>query len=224
MVHQEAVMKWSRTVLTLLGLASAWALIVSAAGSPVQLAGRWTLNREQSEFPKEVAFGIETPDGDSSQGGRQGAGSRGGGGGRGGSRSRSGSTSSGDGFSLASVRESEEDVNKIKELIADAKNPSPTLTIAQTESAVSITDAQDRTRAFHPTGKEEIEQLDAGPLGATSKWNGPQLTVQFKIRSDRVFEYVYSRLPSGQLLVETRLEEGRARERPQVIKRVYDAQ
>jgi len=208
----------------LIGILGVCGSVESAAAPPVPLAGRWRLNRELSEFPKEVAFGIETPDGDASPGGRQGGGSQGAGGRRGGGRSKGASSSGGAGFSIQSVRESEEDVKKIKELIADAKTPSNVLTIAQTDTAVIITDAQDRTRAFHPTGKEETEQLAAGPIGATSRWSGPQLSVQFTVRSDRVFRYLYSRLPSGQLLVETRLEDGRSREKTEVIRRVYDSE
>ena len=217
-------MKWSRVVWMLIGFVSLWAVAGRAAAPPVPLAGRWKLNQELSEFPKEVAFGIETPDGDAPQGGRQGGGGGGGRGGRGGGGRSKSSGGSGGGFSIQSVRESEEDVNKIKELIADAKNPSAVLTISQTDTAVIITDSQDRTRAFHPNGKEDIQQLDAGPIGATSRWVGPQLSVQFTVRSDRVFRYLYSKLPSGQLLVETRLEEGHSREKAEVIKRVYDSE
>jgi hypothetical protein len=221
-------MKWPRASLMLLGFVGAFvgasAYIEIAAAPPVSLAGRWKLNRELSEFPREVAFGIEATDDGATQSGRQGGGGQSGGGRRGGGRSKGGGGGSGGGFSIQSVRESEEDVDKIKELIADAKNPSPVLTISQTEAAVIITNSEDRTRTFHPTGKEETEELSAGPIGATSKWNGPQLSVQFKIRSDRVFRYVYARMPSGQLLVETRLEEGRSHEKPEVIKRVYDAE
>jgi hypothetical protein len=207
----------------LLGFLCASGSVDALAAPPAQFAGRWRLNRDLSEFPKEVAFGIETTEAGPASNGRQSGGS-GGGGRRGGGRSGGGGGSSGGGFSIQSVRESEEDVNKVKELIADAKNPSPILTISQTETAIVVTDAQDRTRAFHPTGKEEIQQLDAGPIGATSKWIGAQLSVQFTIRKDRIFHYVYSRLPGGQLLVETRLEEGHDRQKTEVIKRVYDSE
>ncbi|MEP7306853.1 MAG: hypothetical protein ABJA98_15165 [Acidobacteriota bacterium] len=218
-------MKWPRVVLMLLGIVGVCGSVESAAAPPVPLAGRWKLNRELSEFPKEVAFGIDTTDGDTPPSGRQSGGNQGAGGRRGGGRSKAAGSGGGAGFSIQSVRESEEDVNKIKELIADARNPSTILTISQTDTAVVITDWQDRTRAFHPTGKEETAQLDSGPIGATAKWSGPQLSVQFTVRSDRIFRYVYSRLPGGQLLVETRLEEGRSRgEKAEVIRRVYDSE
>jgi hypothetical protein len=189
-----------------------------SAAPPVVLAGRWKLNRELSEFPAEVGFGFASSGDNSTSGGRQ---SGGGGGGR--RRGGGGGGLGGPGsFDSKSVRVSEEDANKIKELIADAKNPSSVLAISQTETSVTITDSQDHARVFHPTGKEEIEQIDAGPIGSTSRWNGPQLAIQFTVTDSRIFRYLYSRMPSGQLLVETRLEEGRARDKADVIKRVYD--
>jgi hypothetical protein len=210
--------KWSQTFLLLLGVACAWEHQNLSAAPPVVLGGHWKLNRELSEFPAEVGFGFVSTGDDSTSRGRQS-----GGGGGGGGRRRGGGGSAGPGsFDSKSVRLSEEDANKIKELIADAKSPSTVLVISQTETSVTITDSQDHTRAFHPTGKEEIEQIDAGPIGSTSRWNGQQLVIQFTVTDNRIFRYLYSRLPSGQLLVETRLEEGRTRDKADGIKRVYD--
>jgi hypothetical protein len=213
--------KWSRTILLLLGVVCGWESVNISAAPPV-LAGRWKLNRELSELPAEVGFGFASSGDDSTSGGRQGGGGGGGGRRRGGGGSGGGTRGGPGSFDSKSVRVSEEDANKITELIADAKNPSPVLSISQTETSVTITDSQDRARVFHPTGKEEIEQLGAGPIGSTSRWNGQQLVIQFTITDNRVFRYLYSRLPSGQLLVETRLEEGRARDKADAIKRVYD--
>jgi hypothetical protein len=209
---------WSQTFLLLLGVACAWEHQNLSAAPPVVLGGHWKLNRELSEFPAEVGFGFVSTGDDSTSRGRQS-----GGGGGGGGRRRGGGGSAGPGsFDSKSVRLSEEDANKIKELIADAKSPSTVLVISQTETSVTITDSQDHTRAFHPTGKEEIEQIDAGPIGSTSRWNGQQFVIQFTVTDNRIFRYLYSRLPSGQLLVETRLEEGRTRDKADGIKRVYD--
>ena len=213
--------KWSRAVLLLLGVACiGWEHGNLSAAPPVVLAGHWKLNRELSEFPAEVGFGFASSGDDSTSGGRQssggGGGRRRGGGGSGGGLGGPGS------FDSKSVRVSEEDANKIKELIADARNPSSVLAISQTEASITITDSQDHTRVFHPTGKEEIEQIAAGPIGSTSRWNGQQLVIQFTVTDSRIFRYLYSRMPGGQLLVETRLEEGRARDKADAIKRVYD--
>jgi hypothetical protein len=214
--------KWSRTVLLLLGVACGWEYEKLSAAPPVVLAGHWKLNRELSQFPREVGFGFASSGDDSTSGGRQSSGGGGGGRRRGGGGSGGGTRGSPGSFDSTSVRVGEEDANKIKELIADAKDPSPALAISQTETSVTITDAQDRARVFHPTGKEEIEQLGAGPIGSKSRWNGQQLVIEFTVTDNRVFRYLYSRLPSGQLLVETRLEEGRARDKADAIKRVYD--
>jgi hypothetical protein len=211
-------MTWFRSLLVSIGVVAACAVAEAAAAPPVTLAGRWTLNRELSEFPKEVGFGVETPGGESTQSGqagRQGGGGRRGGGG--GSR-----TPNNGGFSTSSLRESEEDANKIKELVADAKNPPAVLVISQTDTTVVITGARDRTHAFRPNGREDVVDLDSGPVVATAKWSGAQLGIQLTVEGERVFRYLYSRLAGGQLLVETRLEEGRSRDKAQVIKRVYD--
>jgi hypothetical protein len=122
------------------------------------------------------------------------------------------------------VRETEEDVKKIRELIDEVRAPSAVLTIVQTETAVTITDAQNHSRTFHPNGKEETEELTAGPVGATSSWRGGQLVVEMVVEKNRRFRYSYTRLPNGQLIVETRLEEGRSRNANDAIKRVYDAE
>jgi len=205
----------------MLGLGTALLWTALSAASHVELAGRWRLNRDLSDFPQEVGFGLGASTGQASTAARPG-----GGGGRGGGRGRgggsSGGASSGGPFDLKAVRESEEDAKKIKELIADAKAPSPTLTIVQSETAVAITEASGRVRTFHPNGKEEIEQLDAGPIGAVSRWTGNQLEIRVTVEDNRRFRYTYSRAPNGQLVVETRLEEGRAGKADDVIKRVYD--
>jgi hypothetical protein len=201
------------------GAAVLWTAV--SAAPRVELAGRWRLNRDVSDFPREVGFGLDSSNGTASTAPRLGAG-----GGRGAGRGRSGG--SGDGapagelFNPKSVRESEEDAMKIKELIADAKAPSPTLTIVQSEAAVAITDASGRVHTFHPNGKEEIEQLEGGPIGAVSRWTGSQLEIRLTIENYRRFRYIYSRTPGGQLVVETRLEEGRADKASDVIRRVYD--
>jgi hypothetical protein len=44
------------------------------------------------------------------------------------------------------------------------------------------------------------------------------------VEENRRFRYSYTRLPNGQLSVETRLEERRSRNAGAAIKRVYDAE
>jgi hypothetical protein len=218
-------LKGIRSATLLVLLAGASTCLELAASPPVTIAGRWRLNRELTDFPKEIGFGIDLPgDGDSSTGR---SGGRGGGGGRGG-RSRgsggSGGGVSGSPFGVSSVRQTEEDVRKIRELIDGVRAPSAVLTIVQTETAVTITDALNHSRTFHPNGKEETEQLTAGPVGATSSWRGGQLVVEIVVEENRRFRYSYTRSPNGQLIVETRLEERRSRNADGAIKTVYDAE
>jgi hypothetical protein len=217
----------------LLGLGAA-ALVMttstSLAAAPVPasnlvLAGQWTLNRDLSEFPAEVGFGLEpTGPATSTQraGGGGGGGGRGGGGGSRGGRSGGGAQSGGSSYNVTPALLSPDAAKQIAELIDDAKEPSPTLTITQTDTAVTVVDARDHTRRFHPNGKEDIEQLEAGPVGATSKWNGQQLVVDVTIAKDRMFRYVYSKRPDGKLVVETRLEDKPGHDAGNVITRVYD--
>src|SRR5713226_677877 len=92
--------------------ASVWAQDVSDFG------GRWTLNRELSQFPSEIGFDVDWL-------------STGGSGldstvGRG--RGRRGS-SGGGGGAFTSRRESEDDAKRVQQLTAEVRNPSGHLTI-----------------------------------------------------------------------------------------------
>jgi hypothetical protein len=212
--------------LTLVG-ALLGAMTVAAAPAPATnlvLAGHWTLNRELSQFPAEIGFGLEpTPPASTQQRAGGGGGSRGAGGGSRGARSSAGGAQSGGGdFAAMPVMLSEDGAKQIAELLDDAKEPSPSLTITQTDTAVTVVDARDHTRRFHPNGKEDIEQLEAGPVGATSRWNGQQLIVDVTIAKDRMFRYVYSKRPDGKLVVETRLEDKPGHDAGNVITRIYD--
>jgi hypothetical protein len=205
-------------VVLQLVLPAATASAARPAASPVDLAGHWMLNRELSQFPDEVGFGIEpTPPSASSSGGR--GGGRGGGGRGGGGATQTG----GNAYAAMPVMLTEDDAKKIDELIADAKSPSPALAIAQSETAVTIVDGQEGAHRFHPNGKEETEQLTAGPVGVTSKWSGRRLVVDIAIAKDRSFRYVYSKRPDGRLVVETRLEDKPGHAAGNIITRVYDA-
>jgi hypothetical protein len=195
---------------------------VAAAPATPQLSGQWTLNRDLSQFPSEIGFGALPLAANATGGGRGGGGGgrRGGGGGQAAGGAAGGSNSS---YGAQPLMESEEDSNKIKELIADAKNPSPILTITQTDSTVTITDADGHRRTYHPNGKEQTVQLAAGPLGATPKWDKGRLVIDYAVEKQRSFRYVYSRSPEGQLVVETRLEDKPGHEAGNIITRVYDS-
>jgi hypothetical protein len=192
--------------------------VPAASGTP-DLSGSWQLNRGQSEFPKEVAFGPQWQD--TSQSGSDarsgGGGRRGGRGGRGGG----GGGSAGLIPNRTARPESEEDTQKIDQLMDEVKNPSATLAVSQAEGTVTISDAQGVTRVFRTNGKEQVQQLKAGPMVTTSAWESGKLVVDYHIEKDRLVRYSYARQAGQpQLQVDVQLlEKGKG----VPIRRVYDA-
>src|SRR5262249_26110934 len=121
------------------------ASFVSAAPAHADLTGSWVLNRAQSQF-KNVGFDpIATPETADSVNGAGRSRSRGGG--RGAAPAP---------FALS---ESEEDYAKRRLAIGEVEQPSESLTIAQTDATVSITDDHGHARMFHTNGKEEGQPL-----------------------------------------------------------------
>jgi hypothetical protein len=115
--------------------------------------------------------------------------------------------------------ESEEDSLKIEQLIGEVKDPSPTLTIVQSESAVTIKDDQGTARTFHANGKEEFLTLDAGPMGTTSRWEAGHLVIEYHVAKGQQLRYTYRR-EGARLQVRVQLLE-RAKGAP--ITRIYDS-
>jgi len=208
---------WSVAVtLTAVFSAAAANTILGSAGSHPDLSGAWTLNRDSSEFPREVGFDPNWLDGGSGSGGQSGT-TRSGGGGRGG---RGGGGGSARLPPPAGRYLSEEDSKKIQELVNEVKVPPAQLTISQTDLAVGIIDARGRRRVFHTNGKEDIVQLDAGPIGAITKWQGVELLIRYLVDNDQELRYWYSRDPTQvRLVVRVQFaDHGRG----ETIRRVYE--
>jgi hypothetical protein len=174
------------------------------------LAGTWVLNRQQSQLPTDVGFGMIVPPdtGDATTSTR--------GGGRGGR---------GGGGPVAvaipkTLMESPEEAALGKELVENERTAPSTLVITQTEAVLTVTDDHSRKWTYHPGAKEDIQQLVAGPIGTTTKWDGAKLVVDYSISKDRKVRYTYSReAASSPLVVEVQfLEKGKG----DAIKRVYD--
>ena len=123
---------------------------------------------------------------------------------------------------VSTLFESEEDSRKIRELVNEVKGPSAQLTITQTDAAVTIVDAGGRARTFHAGGKEDTLELDAGPVGVTTKWENAQLVIRCLVEKDRELRYRYSREPGAQP-TRGRGPVCRSRPRGELIKRIYDA-
>jgi hypothetical protein len=189
-----------------------------AQGRP-DLAGVWTLNRDLSEFPSEVGFDPNW--GDSASGNNQGGPARSGSGGRGGGDRGRGTGGGAPRLpAAASHFQSEEDVKKMREIVQEVREPAAQITISRTSTTVSIADPRGRTRLFDTSGKEDIIQLDAGPISAVTKWDGAELLVRYHVDKDQDLVYRYGRIPgSDRLRVRVQFSD---HGRGAVITRVYD--
>jgi hypothetical protein len=158
-----------------------------AADRP-SLAGRWTLNRASSQIPREVGFSMDLPPGLGAD-----------------SSSRGEGTRVPAGFSLP---ESEEDAKRKELLVDEVRDPSPHLTVAQTDSGIAITDERGRSRTFHPDGREETQTLDQVRVATTARWDADRLEVTYKVERNRELHYTYSRtLEPPQLVVQVKFIE-----------------
>jgi hypothetical protein len=191
------------------------ALMLAAVfgGEPVRaqgvssIAGRWTLNRELSQFPRELGFGMDlVPGGGPGQSGRRG---------------RDGSDGAIGGVgAFASGRESPDDVNRMRQLTAEVRAPSTRLTISETATAVTITNDRGEARTFHPGAREDVLQLDQVPVVAIAKWEAGRLVILYKVEEGRELRYTFSVTGDPeQLVVDVKfLERGGG----DSVKRVYE--
>jgi len=191
------------------GIAFVMFVDASLSAQHASLAGRWTLNRELSQFPRELGFGADLleggPGSESTTAGR----------GRGRGRTRTGGPA---GFS--SRRESEEDARRTRELTAEVRNPPARLTIAETPAAITVTDDRGQSRTFHPDGKQEVIRLGDLPVPVIAKWESDHLVVAYKVEEGRELRYVYASTPDPpQLSVEVHFIE---RGGSDSVKRVYE--
>ena len=178
------------------------------------LTGRWVLNRNQSQVDKEVGFnpdwliaGVRSAQRESGGGGGGGRGRRGSGGGQ-----------QGD---FAAPRESEEDARRAQQLSAEARMPSPHLTIVDTRGTVTITDADDVSRTLHTDGNDDYLQVRGLPITAVTVRDSGQVVVRYKVEQGRELRYTYSREAAGpRLTVDIQfVERGGVAD---TVRRVYD--
>jgi hypothetical protein len=199
------------------------------AAAPSKFAGTWAFNVELSDAPREVGFDPDWQDSEGPANGRAGGGGgrSGGGGGGGGGRGGGGRRGGGGGGSPRSAGapnlvprlESEEDSKKVQQLIREVRTPPTELTIRETETSITIIDARDWSRTYPTNGREDVVQLDAGPVRVTGKWEGPQLVLRYKVEKDRELRYSLSRDASGRLQMLVQFAE---RNKGDVVKWVFD--
>jgi hypothetical protein len=144
------------------------------------LAGRWTLDPELSQIPREIGFGVDwMPTGGAGSDSSGGRGRRGSGGGGAGA--------------FTARRESEADARRVQQLTAEVRHPSAHLTIVDTPAAITVTDDRGQSRTFHTNGKEDVLQLEGVPVGVTAKRDAGRLVVLYSVEQGRELRYTYSR-------------------------------
>ena len=145
---------------------------VDAQAAP-DFAGRWTLDRGLSQFPREVGFNVAwLGQGVPAQGAQRGG-------------------------------ESQEDAERVRQLTAEVREPSANLTIVDTPAAVTITDDSGHSRTFHPTGKAESQPLDGTSVETITTREAGRLIILYKVPPGRELRYTLSRVVSpAQLTVD----------------------
>ncbi len=181
----------------------------AAAQDASSLAGRWTLNRELSQFPREVGFNADWIATSGSGGG-----STAGGASQGGAPGGSNRTS----FPISRV--SREDSMRTALLTDEVRNPPARLVITETATEVAIAADTGPARTFHPVGKEEVHQIDGVALTTTTTREAGRLVVRYKVNQGQELRYTYSRIASPpQLVVDVQfLDRGKG----DSVKRVYE--
>ncbi len=207
------LLSYTALLTTLASLAASPA----SAQTPSPLSGVWTINRQASEFPKEIGFNIDlpVPNGDG-QTGASGAS----GGGRGGRRGSSGggNTRTTGGSPFTARRESYEDSQRLRILTAEARTPAMRLVLVDNLAAVIITNELGQARTLHPNGKEESVDIEGIPMPVTSVRDGDRLIAVYHAAQDRDVRYTYS-ASGGRLVVELQLLDHGAGDKAM---RIYD--
>jgi len=148
----------------------------ASAQAPANLAGKWTLNRALSQWPREVGFDVDfnVPPIEGQAGTERGA------------RRRA--------PSRMMRPESEDEARRVRMLTDEVREPPARVAVTQTETDVTFSDEHGRSRTFHPNGKEEVIDLGGVPIVAIARWEGAQLVVLYEVEQGRQLRYAFSRL------------------------------
>jgi len=199
--------------------AAAQSIPDSAAAAP-SLAGKWTLNKEQSEDARSKmrdagGSGGSRPGGGGFGGRGGGMGGRGGGfGGRGG-----GAGGPGGGFGGRGGGDRDADGGNRGGSMRSFFEPPETLMITQSAEEIGVDDGQ-RVLHLHPDGKKI--KSDGGGDDTTTKWRGNELVVETKTERGTKIDSAYMAVSEKHQLYVTSTLEGRSGQ-PITVRRVYDA-
>ena len=177
-----------------------------AAPVPVDLDGSWRLNREQSQFPRDLGFGMDVIGGGrttiTDPGGRGGGGS---------------SVSPG---LVANRPASREEAENSKQLVNEVRNPPAGLTVASSAGTIVVTTEGGRARKYYPDGREAFTELDAAPVATVTRWEASRLVIRYKVEPGREVRYTVSRKASPpQLVIQAELLERGGRD---TVVRIYE--
>lgn len=166
------------------------------------LSGAWTIDRDNSQFPREVGFDADfAPTGR----GEPGGGRRG--------------PAGGGPPALRPQGESYDAAQRRQVLTDEVRLPPTRLTIVDTPQAVTITDQQGNSRTLHPDGRAETLAIGSASVLTTARRDGDSLVVLYAVADLRQIRYTFSR-PAGTnaLVVDVQfLERGTG----DVVRRVY---
>ena len=194
----------------------------SAAAAP-SLAGKWTLNKDQSE---DARAKMHDTGGSGGRAGGGGFGGRGGGmGGRGGGMGGRGGGAGGPGGGFGGRGGGDRDADGGNDganrggSMRSFFEPPESLTITQTAEEIGVDDGQ-RVLHLHPDGKKI--KSEGGGSETTTKWRGSELVVETKTERGRKIDSAYMVAPEKHQLYVTSTLEGRSGQ-PITVRRVYDA-
>lgn len=184
------------------------------------LGGVWTLNRSLSEFPRDIGFNPAWATAPPSGDGGQSAASSGGGGGRGRRGSSGGGGGGRSGAPFASRTESYDDARRVKLLTDEARNPDARLIVVDAPAAVTFTNELGQSRTVHPDGREETVEIEGLVFDVTSRRDGDQLVVVYRVDKTREIRYTYAATASPpRLVVDVQFLEKGAGDK---ARRIYD--
>jgi hypothetical protein len=178
-----------RSALLITALAGGVLSAPARAQAPAPLAGIWSLNRARSEFPADIGFNPEWMTAAAAGDGQPGSAGNGGG------RGRRGSGGGGGGRAappFPARPESYEDARRAQLLTAEVRAAAARLMIVETPSAVTITNELGQSRTVHPDGHQESIEIQGLTFSVTSKRDGNQLTIDYRVDQNREIRYTYA--------------------------------
>jgi hypothetical protein len=214
------MIRWSAVALVLLltpGTTGA-----QSGSAPVDLSGQWSLDIHLTDHPEQIARAIQIDTGTfrvelEIPGRGDEAGLAGGdrplGVGRRGDRDRD----------RPDDPLSTEERKLLAELTRPVQFPPTRLTIAQSETTVTVTAGDGAPEIMRTDGKAEKRTVEAGTVMRTAAWTGPQLRVGHKVGRAGTLTYTYSIVPTTrQLLIRVNFERVTGQPGPFDIKLVYN--